>query len=111
MTIAVNYVKEGNTIVSASKLFKVSVSAISKWISQLKKTGTVAPKKRPGAKPSIDIKEFRRPISIAFGIGETKVESRICNKKSWINFRTNFRIFSYRSNRSSLLYEKIRLYL
>jgi transposase len=51
----IEYLNEGNGYNSASKLFKVSISAIGRWYRKYKGEGNSLPKKRGGSKRKINL--------------------------------------------------------
>jgi transposase len=54
----INFIEDGNSQVLASKIFKISKAAINRWCVKYRSTGIITPKKRLGAKPSIDVFSF-----------------------------------------------------
>lgn len=50
---AVEFVNQGGKKTEASRIFKISVWAISSWCKRYKETGCFKEKKRPGAKPRV----------------------------------------------------------
>jgi transposase len=54
----VEYLKEGNSYDKASRLFKISASAISRWYRKFKKEGNFLPKKRGGSERKIDLERL-----------------------------------------------------
>ena len=75
----VDYLGEGHTEKEASAVFKVSTATLWKWKSQLKETGTLAPKKRKETWRKIDPEKLRdyvakypdsyqHEIAAAFGV-------------------------------------------
>ncbi len=51
----INYIKSGNTQVSASKLFSLNISTVNKWYSRYRKEGNCKARARPGAKRKVDL--------------------------------------------------------
>ena len=51
----IEYLLEGNSYDKASKVFKISVSAIGRWYRKYKKEGNYEAKKRGGSKRRIDL--------------------------------------------------------
>lgn len=51
----IEYLLEGNSYDKASKVFKISVSAIGRWYRKYKKEGNYEAKKRGGSKRKIDL--------------------------------------------------------
>ena len=54
----IDYVKAGNSQRLTAKIFSISKTTISTWYVRYKKEGNYTAKKRPGAKPRINIDEF-----------------------------------------------------
>ena len=59
---ALEYWGEGNSKRKTAELFKVSPSALQEWKSQLKETGTLAPKKRKETWRKIDPERLKKYI-------------------------------------------------
>ena len=55
----VNYLKLGNSQKSASILFQLNMSTISRWYLRYKKEGNYNPRKRLGKKPKFSEEELR----------------------------------------------------
>ena len=57
---ALEYWADGNTRKETAEVFKVNVTTLDKWKSQLKETGNLAPKKRMETHRKIDAEKLRR---------------------------------------------------
>ena len=57
---AIDYMAEGNTFRATASTFRVSISTLLEWKSQLKETGSLAPKKRKGTWRKIDPQKLRK---------------------------------------------------
>ena len=58
----IEYLSEGNSYDKASKLFKISVSAIGRWFRKYKKDGNYEAKKRGGSKRRIALEGLREYV-------------------------------------------------
>jgi len=52
----IRYIEQGNSQVSAAKLFDLNLSTVNRWYLRYKKEGHYHPRKRLGAKSKIDPK-------------------------------------------------------
>ncbi len=59
----IEYLVEGNSYEKASKLFKISVSAIGRWYRKYKKEGNYLVKKRGGSKRKIDLELLKHYVN------------------------------------------------
>lgn len=59
----IGYIEEGNSYEKASKLFKISVSAIGRWYRKYKKEGNYVAKKRGGSKRKIDLELLQHYVN------------------------------------------------
>jgi transposase len=59
----IEYLIEGNSYEKASKLFKISVSAIGRWYRKYKKEGNYVAKKRGGSKRKIDLELLQHYVN------------------------------------------------
>jgi transposase len=59
----IEYLVEGNSYEKASKLFKISVSAIGRWYRKYKKEGNYVAKKRGGSKRKIDLELLQHYVN------------------------------------------------
>lgn len=59
----IDYLESGNSQQSASSLYKLNPSTISRWWLRYKKEGHYAPRMRIGKKPSISVKEVMQYIN------------------------------------------------
>ena len=57
---AIDYWREGHTKIETAAVFKVSATTLQTWKSQLKETGTLAPKKRVETWRKIDPEKLRK---------------------------------------------------
>lgn len=55
----IEHLLDGNSYNSASKLFRISVSAIGRWYRKYKQEGSYKPKKRGGSKRKLNIEALR----------------------------------------------------
>jgi len=84
----VEYLSEGNSYVKASKLFKISVSALGRWNRKYKLEGNCIAKKRGGSKRKIDIEALQEYVrnnenmTLKEASGEFKVS--IFTISSWL---------------------------
>ncbi|MBL3284312.1 IS630 family transposase domain protein [Rickettsiales endosymbiont of Paramecium tredecaurelia] len=60
----VQYLEAGNSYDQASKLFKISVSAIGRWYRKYKKEGNYLAKKRGGSKRKIDLEALESYVKL-----------------------------------------------
>lgn len=59
----IEYLIEGNSYEKASKLFKISISAIGRWYRKYKKEGNYVAKKRGGSKRKIDLELLQHYVN------------------------------------------------
>jgi transposase len=59
----IEYLVEGNSYEKASKLFKISVSAIGRWYRKYKKEGNYVAKKRGCSKRKIDLELLQHYVN------------------------------------------------
>ena len=59
---AMNYLSEGSSYRKTAEVFQVSTTTLQKWKSQLKKTGTLTPKKRVTPWRKIDPDKLRKYV-------------------------------------------------
>ena len=50
----IKFLEAGNTKASASRVFNLNISTVSRWHERYQETGNFSAKKRPGAKSKID---------------------------------------------------------
>jgi transposase len=60
---AIGYLREGHSYRGTAEVFKVSTSTLQTWKSQLKETGTLAPKKRKETWRKIDPEKLRAYVA------------------------------------------------
>jgi transposase len=60
----IEYIKEGGNYKEASKIYKVSVSAIGRWYRRYKSEGIYQARKRLGAKIKIDLARLENSVQI-----------------------------------------------
>jgi transposase len=58
----IEYLDAGNGYASASKLFKVSISAIGRWYRKYRQEGDFLPKKRGGSERRIDLSKLEEYV-------------------------------------------------
>ncbi len=58
----IEYLDAGNGYGSASKIFKVSISAIGRWYRKYNREGNYFPKKRGGSKRKIDLERLEEYV-------------------------------------------------
>ena len=56
---AIDHLAEGNTVRATAAIFRVSISTIERWKSQLKESGDLAPKKRAETWRKIEPKKLK----------------------------------------------------
>jgi len=89
---ALEYWSEGSSKRKTAEVFKVSASTLQEWKSQLKETGTLAPKKRKATWRKIESEKLRRyveehpdaylrEIAAAFGCRISAVEKALARLK------------------------------
>ena len=59
----IKYIEQGNSQVSAAKLFDLNLSTVSRWHLRYKKEGHYNPRKRLGAKAKIDPKALELHVN------------------------------------------------
>jgi transposase len=59
----IKYIEQGNSQVSAAKLFDLNLSTVSRWYLRYKKEGHYQPRKRLGAKSKIDPKALESYVN------------------------------------------------
>jgi len=59
----IEYLHEGHTDKETAATFKISTSTLHAWKSQLKESGTLAPKKREGRWRKIEPEKLRKYVS------------------------------------------------
>ena len=113
---AIDHLAEGNTVWSTAAIFQVSTSTIERWKSQLKETGSLAPKQRREVWRKIDptklksyIKEhpdaYLRENAEEFGCSDVAIlkafrRLKITRKKKLLFTRKVMRVFDRRSLKS-----------
>jgi transposase len=58
----IEYLEAGNGYGNASKLFRISISAIGRWYRKYKQEGNCLPKKRGGSKRRIDLENLEKYV-------------------------------------------------
>jgi transposase len=58
----IQYIEEGNTQLKASKLFKVSKSAVNRWWKRYQEEGSFEARRKIGSKGKIDQKELEQYV-------------------------------------------------
>ena len=85
---AIDYMSEGHTEKETAEVFNVSTSTLWEWKSQLKETGTLAPKKRKETWRKIDPEKLRKyvedhpdayqqEIATAFGVRLSAIQKAL----------------------------------
>ena len=59
----IKYIKQGNSQVSAAKLFDLNLSTVNRWYLRYKQEGHYNPRKRLGAKAKIDPKALESYVN------------------------------------------------
>lgn len=59
----INYIKSGNSQVSAAKIFAVNISTVNRWYSRYRSEGNCAPRARLGAKRKVDLEDLTKCIA------------------------------------------------
>lgn len=60
----INFIKSGNTQVSAAKLFSLDLSTVNKWYLRYRREGKCTPRARPGAKRKVDLEALTNYITL-----------------------------------------------
>ena len=60
----INFIKLGNTQVSAAKIFSLNLSTVNKWYLRYRTEGNCNPRPRLGAKSKVDIEALTTHITL-----------------------------------------------
>jgi transposase len=60
----INFIKLGNTQVSAAKLFSLNLSTVNKWYLRYRREGNCNPRARLGAKRKLDVEALTNYITL-----------------------------------------------
>lgn len=93
----IEYLDAGNRYASASKLFKVSISAIGRWYRKYKQEGNCLPKKRGGSERKVDLEKLEDYV---------KENKDMTLKKAAQEFGVSIFTISYRVKRLGYSYKK-----
>ena len=60
----INFIKSGNSQVSAAKIFSLNLSTVNKWYSRYRREGNCAPRTRLGAKRKVDLEGLTNRVTL-----------------------------------------------
>ena len=60
----INFIRLGNTQVSAAKLFSLNLSTVNKWYLRYRREGNCNPRARLGAKRKLDVEDLANYITL-----------------------------------------------
>ena len=60
----INFIKQGNTQISAAKTFSLSLTTVNRWYLRYRREGNCNPRARPGAKRRVDLDALTSYIAL-----------------------------------------------
>ena len=84
----IEHIKSGKTQASASRTFRISTSAVSRWWERYIKSGTLKAKPRLGSKGKVDVKALEKyvrlnpnttlsELGVMFGVSACAIHNRL----------------------------------